>query len=235
MVDIKYSNHGHACNVNSRNYVVPDAYFTREDADALNNAYAGGSERVWMSDLTKNDKEARLCFQSKGLVQNRLFVDALTKGFWTDHCVEKVLTGEGGKAKCDALAEVADRYAETTWYEDAAIWLEGAVAVAAAFGPGMKLWHGIVTSLDRFRGGGPKGGSGAGGGSGLPGVDDSSDAAPLQRSMADYALAGAALVGLSIAIGVLVADDITGVGVLNDPWVVPLGVAWTRFAAVLAM
>lgn len=170
-------NHAGACNPMAGQHLVctgfePDApAYTAEDIDALLVSYyrAGDADvaryQKLQTQLHMSAVPGCLCWSSLGGDANAALAEAID-----DTCEGGVLTGPGAEAKCDALQEKVERYAEGSWYWTAAKWTGG--TVGALFGtwlvffPGADLWR-VIKS--RFNGPkGPGGGAGAGDGGGAP-------------------------------------------------------------------
>ncbi len=168
-------NHAGACNPMAgqqlvcTDFTVDAPAYTAEDVDALLASYyhAGDADvaqyQKLQAQLHMSAMPGCLCWTSLGGDANSALAEAID-----DTCEGGVLTGPGAEAKCDALQEKVERYAEESWYWTAAKYTGG--TVGALFGtwlvffPGADLWRMIKS---RFNGPkGPGGGAGAGGGDG---------------------------------------------------------------------
>ena len=225
--------------VNSKEFPVSvdGALFNEDDVAALQDAYFNGdrTDKVHL-DTTPG----WICLYDLNLVGNRKMADRLYRD------CSNILPGEAGEKKCDALIGAYElRAAEPSLFSAAGLryygkealkW--GSLTIISGYMIGLGFAH--VSHLFAKGGGpkgpqGPSGGTNAGGGGGASGADGASGGGAMQRSMAEKVAAGAALVGLSLAIAWLVANDATGVGVADDALLVPATAGWMRAAAVFGL
>lgn len=232
-------------------FAIQEALFPCDGlAGAEQAACVAGRDQIFHLTSQQN----MICAQDLGPEGNRFIANLID-----DACEDKFLReAPGASDKCDALYRFYEKRAaapdffsgEGVWYygKEGAKWT--GIAVGGGYAAGWGFAHAAEVLKAWKSGGGPKGpmgGAGAGGGGSAPAEPAPPEGAPGNSTRRvrmeepssgpawwEYALAGAAIVGLGIVATALVLDDATGVGAADDPLLVPIGAAMARAAAVFA-
>ena len=211
------------CNYDNYEFYVSaeNASFTYEDIAILQDHYynGNGETHIHMSDIP-----GQICWKSRGDLENRKFADAVGESCSSD----ALKNSKNGEAKCEALHAISDHYASETTLKTAAKIIGGLIGVWSVFGPGMSLWRWMSG------GNGPQNPtSGTKSGTKKKDPPNETDESSSKMSMLTKGAAIIVLAGTSIAAGLLVADDATVIGILDNGLLVPVGAAMAWSTMVL--
>ncbi len=164
---------------------------------------------------------------------------SLKQGFETIQRKCSDLLGEGSEAKCKVLKDTADLYTPKASDHDSGLWKIGVVFTLVHFAGALGSW--LATKLwNHFGGGPPKGGGDPPGGvspsktpSAMKGVSSGASAVPASDSSSDRkAFWGGLAATCFVVTAILIADDATGIGVVDDPIAVGTGAAGLLFLGI---